>query len=150
MLDCEHQIQKTAGRSRKIGFGEMGKRFHFIVYISVILCGTTVAQVSNNIAMLSVEEPANAESETPKVTSVYGISADDYLPSVETLRKQVRPNVRAPASRPTFDLPDAFYFIGGPIFVLLFLRVLVIFLNGFEEKRREEQRKAELQIPETD
>ena len=100
--------------------------------------------------MLSIEEQTDAETETPKVTAVYGISADDYLPSVEALRQQTRPDVRPALSRPSFDLPDAFYFIGGPIFILLFLRVLVIFLNEFEEKRREEQRRAELQIPETD
>ena len=46
------------------------------------------------------------------------------------------------SSHPAFDLPDAFYFIGGPIFLLLLLRVLVIFLNGFEEMRKDEQRAA--------
>ena len=44
--------------------------------------------------------------------------------------------------RPGFDLPDAFYFIGGPVFLLILLRVLVIFLNGFEEKRKEEENQA--------
>ena len=37
-------------------------------------------------------------------------------------------------------LPDAFFFIGAPVFILIFLRVLVIFLNGFEEKRQDELR----------
>jgi len=91
------------------------------------------------MAMLSMEVTAPAKEE-PKVTAVYGVSADDYLPRVESARNRLRPKVRTHASRPSFDLPDAFYFIGGPIFLLLFLRILVIFLNGFEEKRKEELR----------
>lgn len=90
--------------------------------------------------MLSTD-PITPKTE-PKVMAVYGISADDYLPTAESSRNRLRPQVRKAASRPSFDLPDAFYFIGGPIFLLLFLRVLVIFLNEFEEKRKEEQRSA--------
>jgi hypothetical protein len=104
-----------------------------------------IAAESEGIGQLSTDitqkEPA------PKVTSVYGISSDDYLPSVETARKTLRPQVRRSGSRPSFDLPDAFYFIGGPIFLILFLRVLIIFLNGFEEKRIEEQRMQNSQPP---
>jgi hypothetical protein len=51
----------------------------------------------------------------------------------------VRPKIKKPTSRPEFDLPDAFYFVGGPVFILILLRVFVIFLNGFEEKRKEEE-----------
>jgi len=90
--------------------------------------------------MLSTDPEPVAASQ--QVTAVYGVTADDYLPVKEIARKHLRPNVRGAASRPSFDLPDAFYFIGGPIFLLILLRVLVIFLNGFEEKRKEEQRQA--------
>jgi hypothetical protein len=106
----------------------------------------TEAQESNSMARLSME-PTKAPVVEPKVTAVYGISTDDYLPALDKSRKQLRPNVRPATSRPSFDMPDAFYFIGGPIFLLLFLRVLVIFLNGFEEKRREEQRRPNAEIP---
>lgn len=95
--------------------------------------------------MLSTD-PTTTQKEEPKVTAVYGISADDYLPTVDSARNRLRPKVRKAASHPSLDLPDAFYFIGGPIFLLLFLRVLVIFLNGFEEKRREEERAATCEI----
>lgn len=91
--------------------------------------------------MLSTE-PAVEEKKESTVTAVYGVTADDYLPSIEVARKHLRPNVRKSGSHPGFDLPDAFYFIGGPIFLLILLRVLVIFLTGFEEKRKEEQRAA--------
>jgi len=82
------------------------------------------------MAMLSME-PEEPFKEEQKVTAVYGVSADDYLPTAESARNRLRPQVRTRASRPSLDLPDAFYFIGAPIFILLFLRVLAIFLNGF-------------------
>ncbi len=107
------------------------------------------AQQTNVAPMLdmdSVEKPAKTET---RVTRVYGTSATDYLSAtdIETARRHLRPNIRGPRSRPAFDLPDAFYFIGGPIFLLLFLRVLVIFFNDFEEKRKEEQRAAAIEKP---
>lgn len=127
----------------------MGNRLHILIIGLFVFCGASfsVAQDTNHhVAFLSANSEASTKAATPKVTSVYGVSADDYLPSVTTLKQQARPNVRRAASHPAFILPEAFYFIGGPIFVLLFLRVLVIFLNGFEEKRREDQRKAVLEI----
>ena len=78
--------------------------------------------------------------ETARVTAVYGVGVDDYLPLKEVARQHLRPNVRRNVSHPAFDLPDAFFFVGAPVFLLIFLRVLVIFLNGFEEKRQEELR----------
>lgn len=99
-----------------------------------------IAQETNVEPMLSTQpEEGQAGS---RVTAVYGVTADDYLPVHKTARQHLRPNVRRSSSHPAFDLPDAFYFIGGPIFLLLLLRVLVIFLNGFEEKRKEEERVA--------
>ncbi len=99
------------------------------------------AQELESTAKLSTEPTVNTVIK-PEVTAVYGISADDYLPTVESTKSQLRPKVRRAASRPAFDLPDAFYFIGGPIFILLFLSILVVFINGFEEKRKEEMRVA--------
>ena len=92
--------------------------------------------------MLQVE---TADSEAPsahKITAVYGVNVDDYMPIQHEARRHLRPNLRKNVSKASFDLPDAFYFIGGPIFLLIFLRVLVIFLNGFEESRRHEMRLA--------
>ncbi len=115
----------------------------------VVLCGTVMvlAQETNQEISLRVEMPRNEASSEPKVTAVYGISADDYLLTTAEIKKLARPSVRSDPSRPSFDFPDAFYFIGGPIFALLFIRVLVIFLNEFEEKRREELRKARPDVP---
>ena len=130
----------------------MGNRLHILVLGLFVFCGASfsVAQGTNHVDFLSANPETRTIVATPKVTSVYGVSADDYLPSITTLKKQARPNVRRAASHPAFYLPEAFYFIGGPIFLILFLRVLVNFLNGFEEKRREEQRRAVLEITETE
>jgi hypothetical protein len=117
--------------------------FGLIVFLAPVC---TEAAESNSMARLSMEA-SKAPMAKSRVTAVYGISADDYLPSVDKARRQLRPNVRSAPSHPSFDMPDAFYFIGGPIFLLLFLRVLVIFLNGFEEKRRDELRRANAEAP---
>ena len=120
--------------------GAMKQVLLILTILLVIVSSPARAQKAEVEPMLSTEPEQPAEP--AKVTAVYGVTAEDYLPSVETARKHLRPNVRTPASRPSFDLPDAFYFIGGPVFLMLLLRVLVIFLNGFEEKRREEERAA--------
>ena len=91
-------------------------------------------------AMLDVTPTQPKTEKAVRVTAVYGVGVDDYLPLKEVARKHLRPNVRRNTSRPSFNLPDAFFFIGAPVFILIFLRVLVIFLNGFEEKRQEELR----------
>ena len=99
-----------------------------------------VSESQPQTAMLDVT-PTQPKNETAvRVTAVYGVSADDYLPLKDVARQHLRPNVRRNISRPSFNLPDAFFFIGAPVFILIFLRVLVIFLNGFEEKRKEEMR----------
>jgi hypothetical protein len=112
-----------------------------IVVVALMLPRVASTQDVASNAMLSTA-PTGSVTEEPRVTAVYGISADDYLPTVESAKSQLRPKVRRSSSRPSFDLPDAFYFIGGPIFILLFLSILVVFLNGFEEKRKEEMRTA--------
>lgn len=117
----------------------VGRIFFGIAVAVLLIPYGSSAQNEANAAMLSMETTAPTQQE-PKVTAVYGLSADDYLPTTEIARQHLRPRVRSRKSRPALDLPDAFYFIGGPIFIFLFLRVLVIFLNGFEEKRKEELR----------
>lgn len=106
-------------------------------YISIL----SVAFLLGTVAPTIAQEGGNNESaeERSAVTAVYGVTADDYLPAPEqTAASQLNPQVRR-KGRQSFDLPDAFYFIGGPIFILILLRVLVIFLKEFEEKRKEEE-----------
>ena len=118
------------------------------IELLVVLVGLLVFPLSGlgqdgGIQPMLDTSPTNPQSEEVKsVTAVYGVGVDDYLPPKEVARQYLRPNVRSRKSRPAFDLPDAFFFIGGPVFLVIFIRILVIFLNGFEEKRREEQRMA--------
>lgn len=81
------------------------------------------------------------EGESAKVTAVYGVTADDYLPEKEhaAYSDLKKPKKYRGTTRPIFDLPDVFYFVGGPIFLLILLRVLVIFIAGFEEKKKDEE-----------
>ena len=95
---------------------------------------------NSQTAMLDTTPTQPEAKKSARVTAVYGVGVDDYLPSKQVARQYLRPNVRRNASTPSFNLPDAFFFIGAPVFILIFLRVLVIFLNGFEEKRQEELR----------
>lgn len=101
---------------------------------------STSTQPQSPAAMLDATPTQPEVKQNSRVTAVYGVNADDYLPLKQVARQYLRPNVRRNVSRPAFDLPDAFFFIGAPVFILIFLRVLVIFLNGFEEKRKEELR----------
>jgi hypothetical protein len=96
--------------------------------------------VQPQVAMLDATPTQPKADKAARVTAVYGVGVDDYLPLKQVARQHLRPNVRRNVSHPAFDLPDAFFFIGAPVFILIFLRVLVIFLNGFEEKRKEELR----------
>ena len=101
------------------------------------------AQESSIKPLLDTTKPVEkAQQGGSRVTAVYGISTEDYLPIQQLARQHLRPNIRASGSRPSFRLPDVFYFVGGPIILITLLRVIVIFLNGFEEERKEEQRLA--------
>lgn len=114
-----------------------------IAFALTVASASAIEDYSDAIDPMLDMEPAEEQTAgTPKVTAVYGVSSDDYLPMKEEARQHLRPNLRHRGSRVSFDLPDAFFFIGGPIFLLIFLRVLVIFLNIFEENRKEEMRVA--------
>jgi hypothetical protein len=105
-----------------------------------VLSGHVLAQSTVGEPQLSVITTEDQQEEQKKVTAVYGVTADDYLPaSGHTADDYLRPKTRRPVSRPSFNLPEPFYFIGGPVFLLILLRVIVIFLNGFEEKRKDEE-----------
>ena len=118
------------------------KRQLFIFFLAIVLifARASWAQDVTKDSMLSTAPTASSNESPRVVTAVYGISSDDYMPTIESRRNQYKPKIRRSKSRPAFELPDAFYFIGGPIFVLLFLSVLVVFINDFEEKRKAEMR----------
>ncbi|MDF7807311.1 hypothetical protein P4E94_07675 [Pontiellaceae bacterium B12219] len=120
----------------------MRRTIQFILFFLITAGSATVPAQLTPVedaepALIPVEERQPTKK---RVTAVYGVTADDYLPTEKySASDYIRPKVKRRVSRPVFDLPDAFYFIGGPIFLLILLRVLVIFINGFEEKRKEEE-----------
>jgi len=118
---------------------QVGKVIFIALATALVLPLHALSQEDDVEGMLSIEGTPVEQNE-PKVTAVYGVSADDYLPAKTVARKHLRPEVQSSKRRPDFNLPEVFYFVGGPVFIFLFLRVLVIFLNGFEEKRKEELR----------
>ncbi len=91
--------------------------------------------------MLNVE-PAKENAPTPKVTAVYGVSSDDFLPSQNERPMYQGKQVRKSRSHSSFDLPDAFYYIGGPVLILVFLCLLATILDELEQRRRDEMRLA--------
>ncbi len=83
----------------------------------------------------------------PKVTAVYSISIEDYIPPVHVKKYQKsRSEVRGRASRPRLDFPDVFYFVGIPLFLFVFAGLLVNFIKEFEEQQREEERQVASEI----
>jgi len=119
------------------------KKAGYLIIFTLLFAALHAVCAQEELSVLTVasEEVEEPETAKPAVTAVYGVTADDYLPQnkYEEARRHLRPNLRRASSRPAFDLPDGFFFIGGPIFLLILLRVLVIFINGFEEKRKEEE-----------
>lgn len=75
------------------------------------------------------------------VSAVYGYEASESEWTVEEIKRRLRPETRRQASRVVFDLPDAFYYIATPIFLLFFIRVYVTLLDDIEEMRIEELRE---------
>ncbi|MDF7825280.1 hypothetical protein P4B35_14745 [Pontiellaceae bacterium B12227] len=117
----------------------MKKAVQIIIFL-LISAHSEVALAQGASGEPQASDTVQEQQAPKKVTAVYGVTADDYLPEDEfSAQDYLKPQTRRAPSRPGFDLPDAFYFIGGPVFLLILLRVLVIFLNGFEEKRKEEE-----------
>lgn len=93
--------------------------------------------------MVPMLETESVKQEAPKrVTAVYGVSADDYLPDNKPKQYHYRPKVRRAKSRPAFDLPDIAYLIGGVILLSILMGTLVSFIKEFEYMRKEEANEA--------
>jgi hypothetical protein len=129
-----------SGRNVRIGIIYIMNRV-----VQIIVCLLISVMSGSVLAQSAVRENESSTAETEQqqkkqVTAVYGVTADDYLPTQQySAREYLRPNTRRAVSRPAFDLPDAFYFVGGPIFLLILLRVIATILTGFEEKRKDEE-----------
>jgi len=66
----------------------------------------------------------------------------NYLPSNDKLKKTtIVSNVEKQGQKVSFNLPDAFYFIGAPIFLFILLRLVATFIGLFEDERRKDLKK---------
>lgn len=66
----------------------------------------------------------------------------NYLPSNDQLKKtKIVSKVNNQSQKVSFNLPDAFYFIGAPIFLFILLRLVATFIRLFEDERRKDLKK---------
>jgi hypothetical protein len=95
---------------------------------------------SENTALLSTEPTKESNPDAEKrVTYVYGVSAKDYLPEKAVVKATYRPKVRRSYSGlGSKDVPDALYFVGGPLLLTILLGLMGSFIKEFEIQRREE------------
>ena len=62
------------------------------------------------------------------------------LPNTKNIKTSQIDKSSVVANNVKFDLPDLFYFIGVPIFLIILLRIVAIFIKLFEEERKREIR----------
>ena len=77
-------------------------------------------------------------SPSSQTVAVYGLESADYLTSLETVQSTKESKKKYARGRVSFTLPDSFYFIGAPIFLIILLRIIAIFIRLFEDERTEE------------
>ena len=66
----------------------------------------------------------------------------NYLPNNDKLKKTtIVSNVEKQSQKVSFNLPDAFYFIGAPIFLFILLRLVATFIGLYEDERRKDLKK---------
>ena len=89
-------------------------------------------------------------SDTPSSESVavYGLDSADYLTSLNTVQTTQQSKKKYTRQRALFRLPDSFYFIGAPVFLIILLRIIAIFIRLFEEERKEEIKEETIKIME--
>ncbi len=85
------------------------------------------------------EPDTPAPPDGSSAVQVYGVTSEG-LPVNRQVPTGLRSMKRYAHHQTSLDLPDAFYFIGTPIFMVLLLRVLAIFINLYEEERRRESK----------
>ena len=123
---------KIASKGRR---GEGKVRLHQLLFlISVMLFGNFPAA----IAQSSADAPISEASSNAKVVSVYGIEADDYLSAEKPAKAVTLKPKKYARYRVRWHIPDVFYYVGGPIFFILLIRIIAYFIAFFEEERREE------------
>ena len=87
-------------------------------------------------------KPTQVEEPASKVVAVYGIDVDDYLADSKKIESHTFKTKKYPRQRVGWNLPEVFYYLGGPIFFILLIRVIAHFITVLEEERKEELKKS--------
>ncbi|HEY5654127.1 MAG TPA: hypothetical protein VIR63_07160 [Pontiella sp.] len=109
----------------------------YSVFFVLMALGGIAADTNSSLARLDT----SGEVKPARVTAVYGVTAEDYLPVQSAPTVQYTSQVRESHSRTAFKLPDSFYFAAVPIFIFLLLYVIMIFLRDFEDRQEELRRQ---------
>lgn len=89
-----------------------------------------------------------SEAPASESVAVYGLDSADYLTSLEMVQITKQSKKKYNQRHAFFQLPDSFYFIGAPVFLIILLRIIAIFIRLFEEERKEEIKEEAIKIME--
>ena len=103
--------------------------FIFITSWLMLTCLSSQGSLATNMTSVS------PSSET---VAIYGLESADSLTSLEPVQSTKESTKKYARRRALFQLPDSFYFIGAPIFLIILLRIIAIFIRLFEDERKEE------------
>ena len=100
--------------------------------------------VMGHVGVAQQTSKTNTQAEKPasKVVSVYGIEADDYLTRSKKVESVTFKAKKYARQRAGWSVPDVFYYVGGPIFFILLIRVIAYFITSLEEEHKEELKKS--------
>ena len=114
------------------------ERFIFIASFLMLICFSSKGSLATNMT----EAPASES------VAVYGLDSADYLASLEMVQITKQSKKKYNRRQKFFQLPDSFYFIGAPVFLIILLRIIAIFIRLFEEERKEEIKEEAIKIME--
>ena len=118
----------------------MGKvRSNLIASFFILICLSSQGSLATNKTL--VTPPS-------QTVAVYGLDSAEYLTSLETVQTTPQTKKKYTRHRASFELPDSFYFIGAPIFLIILLRIIAIFIRLFEEERKDEIKQEAVEIME--
>ena len=106
-------------------------RFYiFFVTLLFIASLSSFGDIKENLSSNTTKKKSN-------IMQVYS-PRNNILPNTKKLKKSQIKKSRTIHDNIRFDLPDLFYFIGVPIFLIILLRTVAIFIKLFEEERKRE------------
>ena len=95
----------------------------------------------NCLADIQNDAQNTIETSAQDIIEVYK-SNPNFLPSGDKIKEtEIVSKINNHKQRVSFNLPDAFYFIGAPIFLFILLRLVATFIQLFEDERNKDLKK---------